>query len=264
MSAEEPTPAGRGLMTSAPSRNGTDFLPGIDLAYAGKACGKAVSEDFFDASRPPRDDLARRGVVFALADGLSGGAGRRAAETCVGGLLADVYSAPSAWPTARCLDRVIGSLNGWLASHNQRSEPEHCMLTTLTVLVVRGAELHVAHVGDTRLYRVRAGAAECMTTDHVWPRRDMRSVLRRAVGLDRHVVVDVIEDEVLAGDRFALLSDGVWEVLGEEVVQKLLVERASPATIAADLVERACARQRAYYGRNDASAAVVEVREIPR
>ena len=235
----------------------------VSLAYVGRPCGKATSEDFFDAAYPNAQDRGQRGIAFALADGLSGGDGRRAAETCVGGVLSDFYAAPAAWPVAQCLDRVIGGLNGWLAGHNQRSDPDHCMLSTLTVLVLRASEMHVAHVGNCRLYRMRAGTVECMTTDHVWPRRDMRNVLRRAVGLDRHLVVDFLVDDVLVGDRFALLSDGVWEVLGESTLHAMLVENRPAPGIAEALVAGSLAKQRTYYGRNDASAALIEVLTVP-
>ena len=240
-----------------------NILPGVVLAYVAKACGKAVCEDFFDASRPSCDDLRERGIAFALADGLSGGGGRRAAETCVAGLLTDFYATPAAWPVAQCLDRVIAGINGWLAGHNQRADPEHCMLSTLTVLVLRDREMHVAHVGDCRLYRVRSGTSERMTTDHVWPRRDMRNVLRRAMGLDRHLVVDFLADDVRVNDRFALLSDGVWEVLGDETLEQMLAEQRPVHAIAEEIVARSAAKQRAYYGRNDASAALVEILALP-
>jgi protein phosphatase len=235
----------------------------VSVTYCGKACGKAISEDFFDASCPSAEDRAKRGIVFALADGLSGGGGRRAAETCVGGVLSDFYAAPTDWAVAQCLDRVIGGINGWLAGHNQRLHPDHCMLSTLTVLVLHKHEMHVAHVGDCRLYRMRASAVDCMTTDHLWPRRDMRNVLRRAVGLDRHLVVDFLADDLLVGDRFALLSDGVWEVLGEDALRELLSSERTANAIAEELVARSIAKQRAYYGRNDASAALIEVLALP-
>ena len=237
--------------------------PELSVTCRVEACGKAISEDFFDASCPSAEERETRGIVFALADGLSGGAGRRAAETCVATVLSDFYAAPSGWPVAQCLDRVIGGVNGWLAGHNQRAHPDHCMLSTLTVLVLRQREMHVAHVGDCRLYRVRAGTIECMTTDHVWPRRDMRNVLRRAVGLDRHLVVDFLADDVLVGDRFALLSDGVWEVLGEDALREVLLGGDVAGAAAEELVARAVAKQRSYYGRNDAAAALIEVLALP-
>jgi protein phosphatase len=232
----------------------------VAIGYSSRACGKAASEDFFDMACPAPEDRAARGLIFALADGVSGGAGRRAAETCVRTVLSDFYATPLAWDVARRLDRVIGALNAWLAAHNARAAESDCMLSTLSVLVLHGTQFHAGHVGDSRIYRVRGGCCECLTTDHVWPRADMRQVLRRAVGLDRYLVVDCFSDAVQSGDRFLMVSDGVWEVLGEAAVREEAAARREPAAIAAALVQRAADKQRGYYGRNDATAAVVDVR----
>jgi serine/threonine protein phosphatase PrpC len=236
---------------------------GLAVGFAGQACGKPVSEDFFDMACPSPADRDARGLVFALADGMSGGAGRRAAETCVRTVLSDFYATPMAWEVARGLDRVIGSVNGWLLAHNLRSAESECMLATLSVLVLHADRFHVGHVGDSRIYRLRDGQCECLTTDHVWPRADMRHVLRRAVGLDHHLVVDCFSDALTPGDRFVMLSDGVWEVLGEAGVRETLAANAGPEALATALVERSAQRQRRYYGRNDATAAIVEVRSVP-
>src|SRR5690554_5389977 len=111
---------------------------GFHLAYSGRACGKEVSEDFFDMACPSPEDRAASGLAFALADGVSGGGGRRAAETCVRTVLSDYYATPPAWDVARRLDRVIGALNGWLAAHNMRATESECMFSTLSVLVFQG------------------------------------------------------------------------------------------------------------------------------
>jgi len=235
------------------------IAPGIAVGYAGQACGKPQSEDFFDCACPDLQDAKAAGLVFALADGMSGGAGRRAAEMCVRTVLSDYYGAPRAWEVGRKLEKIIASVNGWLLSHNMRADEAQCMLSTLSVLVVHDDVFHVAHVGNCRIYRLRHGQCECMTTDHVWPRRDMRHVLRRAVGLDQHLVVDCFSGEVAAGDRFVMLTDGVWEVLGEAALQKTLLDSLEADGLAESLVRASIERQRAYYGRNDATAAVVAI-----
>ena len=175
-------------------------------------------------------------------------------------MLSDFYATPVAWEVARGLDRIIGSVNGWLLAHNLRSVDSECMLSTLSVLVLHADRIHVGHVGDSRIYRLRDGRCECLTTDHVWPRADMRHVLRRAVGLDHHLVVDCFSDALAPGDRFVMVSDGVWEVLGETGVRETLAADAEPGALATALVERSAQRQRGYYGRNDATAAIVAVR----
>lgn len=237
----------------------TDIAPGIGVGYAGQACGKPLSEDFFDCVHPDAAEARATGHVFALADGLSGGAGRRAAEMCVRTVLSDFYGAPMSWAVERKLDKIIGSVNAWLVSHNARAGEAQCMLSTLSVLVIRGDVFHIAHVGDTRIYRLRNTSAECMTTDHVWPRSDMRHVLRRAVGLDQHLVVDCFSGDVAPGDRFVMVTDGIWEVLGDAPLTAMLTQACADDALAASLVHASVERQRGYFGRNDATAAVVSV-----
>jgi len=237
--------------------------PGVRVAYAGMGCGKEVSEDFFDVARPLPADLRSHGVVLALADGMSGGSGRRAAETCVRTVLSDYYAAPLAWDVGRRLDRIISSVNGWLLAQNLRTGAVQSMLSTLSVLVLHDMDFHVAHVGDSRIYRLRDAMLERLTTDHVWPRRDMRHVLRRAVGLDHHLVVDCFSESLQPGDRFLLVTDGVWEVLGEALLQDVMRSTADPAQAARALVDRSVTKQKTYYGRNDATVAVVEIDALP-
>jgi protein phosphatase len=234
---------------------------GFAVGFAAEPCGKETSEDFFDFACPSATERRAHGQAFALADGMSGGAGRRAAETCVATVLSDFYATPASWDMARRFDRVIGALNGWLLAHNLQAGGRNCMLSTLSVLVLHEAQFHVAHVGDSRIYRLRRGQCECLTVDHVWPRADMRHVLRRAVGLDRHLVVDTFTEMLHPGDRFLLASDGVWEVLGDNGLATLLAGPGSPRDVAAELVQGSVAKQRGYYGRNDATAAVIDVRD---
>jgi len=237
--------------------------PGIVMGYAGQSCGKDVSEDFFDLACPQPADLVASGLVFALADGMSGGAGRRAAETCVRTIVSDYYAAPAAWAIGYRLDKIIASVNAWLLSHNVRAGDGQWMFSTLSVLVLRGDEFHIAHVGDTRVYRMRKAHCERLTTDHVWPRRDMRNVLRRAIGLDQHLVVDSLGADLAAGDRFVMVSDGVWEVLGEAVLERILCKESDAHGLAQRLVHLSAEKQRGYYGRNDATAAVIDVERLP-
>lgn len=249
-----------GAVTQAPENIGP-----IVVGHASRACGKTLSEDFFDLSHPSAASASRRGVIAALADGVSSpdGYGRRAAETCVRAVVGDFHSTPARWSVAQALDRLIESVNAWLVAHNGRASDGRSMLSTLSVLVLDRDACCIAHVGDTRIYRLRGGACECLTRDHVWPRRDMRHVLRRAVGLDEHLAVDYVEDRVEAGDLYLLVSDGVWEVLGDAGLRDAVAPGLEPQAIADALVHRSCERQRAYFGRNDATAAVLGIGAPP-
>ncbi len=201
-------------------------------------------------------ELESKGVLLALADGVSGnGGGREAAEYTVRGLLSDYYATPETWGATQSFDRVLNAINRWLiaqaASHRELSG----MATTLSALVLRGARYTLAHVGDSRVYRWREGKLTRLTTDHVWDRPDMRHVLTRAIGLDPHLSMDYAEDDLIEGDVFVLCSDGVWEPLGDRAMRFVLERHPEPEAAANILTQEALARG----GKDNASAIVVRV-----
>jgi protein phosphatase len=87
----------------------------------------------------------------------------------------------------------------------------------------------------------------------------MRHVLRRALGLDSHLVVDFGHGELAPGEVFLMVTDGVWEVLGEVRMTEILVRGLTPEASARDLVAAAHERQVQYMGRNDATAIVLSI-----
>jgi hypothetical protein len=132
------------------------------------------------------------------------------------------------------------------------------MATTLSLLVLRGQRYYLAHIGDTRIYRLRQGELQQLTTDHVWDRPDMRHVLKRAVGLDQHLAVDFAEGALQVGDVFALMSDGVWDVLGQKAIHEGLNLFDSPQMISDHLTKTAIAQG----GQDNATALVVRIEEL--
>src|ERR1043166_5359259 len=219
---------------------------GIRVGYSSQACGKARSDDFFGVSSAEDAQSAARGVILAIADGVSsaGGGGRTAAESVVRMLLSDFYATRADWGVAHALDKVLSAINSWLFAENSRQPTAGGMATTLSLLVLRGRELYLAHVGDTRVYRLRGGNVERLTRDHVWPRWDMRHTLRRAVGLDQSLVVDYAKEAIEPGDMYLLVSDGVWEVMGERAMGEALSTASTPEALAQALVAGATSMQK--------------------
>jgi protein phosphatase len=84
-------------------------------------------------------------------------------------------------------------------------------------------------------------------------------VLRRAIGLDRHLVLDCRSENTNPGDIFMLLTDGVWEVIGEAGIGNAFDDDLDLGAIANDLVSRSLRLQKQYLGRNDATAILVRV-----
>ena len=217
------------------------------------------NEDFASMVTPGGSTLKIKGAIFAVADGVSGNAGgREAAEMTVRSLLTDFYATPDTWEIPAALDKVLSAANRWVLAQAMQHREMAGMATTLTVLVLRGQRYYAAHVGDSRLYRLRDGKLECLTTDHVWDRPDMRHVLKRAVGLDQQLSVDYAEGALQPGDRFALMSDGVWSALPDSRLQQLMQPYAPPQAMADALTREALQAG----GSDNASVIVVQVDEI--
>ena len=210
------------------------------VGHATRTGKRERNEDFVGAVTPEADDLAARGALLAVADGVSGeGAGREAAEYAVRGLLADYYATPETWEVPKAVDRVLSAINRWMMGQGAVDKTRAGMATTLSLLILRGNRYTIGHVGDTRIYRLRNHEMMLLTQDHVWDRPDMRHVLKRAVGLDQHLMVDYAEGDLLPKDRFLICSDGVWEPLGSKRIHEMLMLHDDPQRTADAMVEAA-------------------------
>ncbi len=217
------------------------------------------NEDYVGVVTPAHEQLATKGALVAIADGVGGNAGgREASEMTVRSVLSDYYATPDTWEAHAALDKVLSAANRWVLSQSMSHRYLAGMATTLSLMVLRGQRYYLAHVGDTRIYQLRQGQLQQLTTDHVWDRPDMRHVLKRAVGLDMHLLVDYADGSLQQGDIYALLSDGVWETLGQKAIHEGLQMYDSPQMIADHLTRTALAQG----GQDNASALVVRIEEI--
>ncbi len=192
----------------------------LDIGFSSAAGKKPINEDFA-AAMLPEAHQSGMGAIAAIADGVStGGMGREAAQTTVTSLVRDYYGTPETWDTTVALDRVIGAQNAWLAGINRRRAPV-LGLTTLTAVVLRGQSYTLAHVGDSRAYLLRGGQFTQITADHTVPHPDFAHKLLRAVGAQDHLVVDYQSGDLLVGDVFVLVSDGVHGALAKSRLRAL-------------------------------------------
>lgn len=229
----------------------------LAIGTASETGRKPRNEDAVAVIEPPAGLEAAKGWLAALADGVSQSAdGRLAAQATVRGLAADYYATPDTWEPAHALDRVLAAQNLWLQGQARHGEP---LATTLTALVLRGRRYTLAHVGDSRAYLLRAGRCEQLSEDHVWQHAGFRHVLKRAVGLDAHLVADFRDGELAVGDVFALLCDGVWEPLGDAEIHRLLQLHDAPQRAAEALVAAALAAG----SQDNVSAVVLRVESLP-
>ncbi|MBF8757786.1 MULTISPECIES: bifunctional protein-serine/threonine kinase/phosphatase [Pseudomonas] len=224
---------------------------GLQLSYAeASASGpRAQNQDATRLVTPAPALAASKGYLFALADGVSQCAdGGLAARSTLQALAMDYYTTPETWGVAQALDRLLLAQNRWLhASGN--GQP---LLTTLSALVMRGKHFTLAHIGDCRVYRWFDGQLQRISEDHVWHQPGMQHVLKRAMGLEQHLVVDYLDGELRQGESFLLVSDGVWATLSDAIIAGILRDEEQLQAASQALVSAAH-----YAGSQDNASAVL-------
>lgn len=213
---------------------------------------------------PDEPELSSKGMLAAIADGVSGNeGGREASEYTIRGLLSDYYATSDTWPVTQSLDRVLKAINSWVQHQGSIRAELAGMATTLTSLVLRGNFYYFAHVGDTRLYLLRKGVLTRLTADHVWDRPEMQHVLTRAIGLDSQLAIDHGMGELHEADAFLLATDGVWASISEydltDHLSQLVNKQHEAEAIANILIDSALAAG----AKDNVSALVVRVDALP-
>nr|WP_294529402.1 bifunctional protein-serine/threonine kinase/phosphatase [uncultured Rhodopila sp.] len=196
----------------------------------------------------------------AIADGVGGAnGGRVAAETAVR-LFLDAREAlnPLRGIKANAVT-ALDSINRWLHAQGHADEKLSGMACTFTALILRGRQMHVFHIGDTRLYRLRDGGLARLTDDHVPPRSAMRNILTRALGVEPDIRIDHVTEAARMHDRYLLCSDGVHGALTDRTIADVLNRRGAAEETARTLVDLAL---RARIGDN-ATALVVDAVALP-
>jgi len=118
-----------------------------------------------------------------------------------------------------------------------KRDPMQGMGTTVGVILFHQGHAYIAHVGDSRVYRLRDGKLSCLTSDHSWVNEliedneiseqqaeafQKKNVLTRALGLMPSVKIDLRIDPVKTNDLFLLCSDGLHNALKHELMQSIL------------------------------------------
>lgn len=218
---------------------------------------RAANEDF--AAVMLEEPARRSGVIAAIADGVGGAKGGRvAAELAVRSLLDGYLSQSEALDVRRTAGRAIESVNRWIHAMGRRDAELERMACTLTAAILRGRRLHVLHVGDTRLYRLRDGRLAQLTRDH-HPPGGPSNILSRAIGAEETVRIDYAAEDLQAHDRLLLCSDGVHGVLSDRSIETELSRRASPEKTAHRLTRAALASG----SHDNVTALVIDVLDLP-
>jgi serine/threonine protein phosphatase PrpC len=199
-------------------------------------------------------------LVAALADGMGGARGGRvAAEMAVRGFIEACLGQPAAAGVARVGARAANSVNRWIHALGSSDPALNGMACTLSALVVCGRGTHLVHVGDSRVYRMREGELDLLTTDHTLGAPGTSHALTRAVGAQDSQRVDLVKESLHQHDRYVLCSDGVHGALSKREIHAVLAKRAAPGETARELVDRAVAGADA----DNATALVLDILALP-
>lgn len=218
---------------------------------------KSQNQDACCYHAPSGLALTRKGITAVIADGVNGcEQAAEASRCCVQGFLSDYYSTPDSWQTEHAATRVISALNNWLYSQSMRASEQSSMLSTLSVLIAKSTTAHIFHVGDSRIYRLRAGKLSQITHDHTLSINQQKTYLSRAMGFDLSVHVDYQTLKLKAGDVFLLSTDGVHDTLDNNTLQQQLNQQSSSKS----LVQLALQNK----AQDNLSALIMVIDELPK
>lgn len=238
----------------------------VSVGQHSLAGAHATNQDFHGAMLPGGNLLAAKGIVLALADGIgSSSVSHLASQTAVRSFLEDYYATSEAWTVRRAAQRVLGATNAWLHGQTQRGEgrfdKDRGHVCTFSALVLKGRDLHLLHVGDSRIYRLHAQSLEQLTEDHRVRHSPVESYLARALGTGPHVEIDYRSWEAEVGEIYLLATDGAYEHLDAALIHRGIALHPDDLDAAAAWL---VAQARAAGSEDDATLQLLRIDELPQ
>jgi serine/threonine protein phosphatase PrpC len=198
--------------------------------------------------------------VFVVADGMGGHSGGELASRLAIEAVRDHYASTQVGDPrheAARLDAAIQLANTRIIEAALKDRTKKGMGTTIVAAAARGHGVHVAHVGDSRVYRIRHKGIELLTQDHSLVNDLVRAgrikeeeaanfsrknLVTRALGLKATVKVDARYEPVKDGDILLLCSDGLSGVVPDESILDIVHTAGTVRNAAAELVHMANTR----------------------
>jgi protein phosphatase len=203
-----------------------------------------------------RERFDSRGHLFIVADGMGAHAAGELASSMASELIAMNYFRTAIPDAKDSLLVAVNEANAEIFQRGQQNPEFHNMGTTASALALLPCGAVVAHVGDSRVYRLRRGVFEQLTFDHslVWEVQESgqvhpdsalgqalpKNVITRSLGPNADVQIDIEGPfELELGDKFMLCSDGLsgqvddveiatlLDCLPEELAVEVLVDLAN-------------------------------------
>ena len=234
--------------------------PGIEMAsLSDVGRQRENNEDAFLYWEPSSDEeFARKGRLAIVADGMGGYEGGQEASHLAVETVREVYDKAFRGDPQTTLLEGFAIAHERIQDYAERHPGFDGMGTTCTALALLGRRLYVAHVGDSRLYRVSGPRISRLTRDHSYvgrlvesgivrsedaERHPQRHILTAALGAGLEVLVDSGEPglPLEEGDILVLCTDGLWSVVNEEEIAAAVNANSAVESCSA-LVKRALER----------------------
>lgn len=195
--------------------------------------------------------LPERGL-FLVADGVGGRRAGQVASQAVVDVFSEIFAGNAKAEPRVLLEAAIIESNRRIFAASVEDPELSGMATTLVALALDGAEMVIAHVGDSRIYRFERGAIHIETEDHseineavragllspaLAAQDHRRNVITRALGVESEVEADYKTITPGAGARFLLCSDGITRHIPDVELESLLAHDAYPQEICRRLKE---------------------------
>jgi protein phosphatase len=180
--------------------------------------------------------------LFVVCDGMGGHVGGQVASQLAVATINEVVRGNNPQPAADEPDQLVTAIRCANAAvfNKAKAEPAlHNMGTTVVAIRQEADLLHLCHVGDSRIYRLRQGSLDQVTRDHSLinlyeenPELAARfgppnsNVIVRAVGLRDHVDVDHKIVAMETGDMFLLCCDGLTDMVDDWILKEMLSDGA--------------------------------------
>lgn len=199
----------------------------IDIAQVTSAGIKPLNQDAIGAKIPSDHALENKGVVVAMADGISSSqVSQVASETAIHSFINDYFSTSSAWSVKHSATKVLQALNYWLYAQGQQSldrfNPDKGYVCTFSAVIIKSHTAHILSTGDTRVYRFSANHLEQLTEDHRRAVDASNSYLTKALGIAPQLEADYREYPIEKGDIFVIATDGIYEFAPHKSIIELL------------------------------------------
>ena len=205
---------------------------------------KAINQDALGHVIPKEPLSSSKGIVLAMADGISSSeVSQIASETAIASFLEDYYCTSDSWSVKTSAQKVIQSINSWLYAQTRNSpyrfNKDKGYVCTFSALILKSNTAHLFHSGDTRIYRVSDGNLEQLTENHRRIISEDTSYLSRALGIEHNFEVDYSQQALEEGDTYVISTDGVYEFLADQEVAAAIEASTDLNETADKLIEQA-------------------------